>query len=153
MAVHLPVAALVLVAVCDILAIVLRRPEGMRESALLLSIVGVLGAIGAVVTGSSVEANVLQNPAVSALLERHESLGYATMWVAIGMLVLRLTILFVPKLERFRNSVIIISVAGALLVSIAGHYGGELVYRYGANTLPVNQAATNAPTVVDDDGK
>jgi uncharacterized membrane protein len=72
-------------------------------------------------------------------MERHEDLGFSTMWFFLAYAALYL----VAWWRRFRLAGgrgwvwFIGSVAGVLLVLTTAYLGGELVYRIGVNVVPV----------------
>lgn len=119
--VHLPIAALLLAAVAELLVLV--RGERWKPATAILVVTGTLGTIGAIVSGVNLEG--AQEP---HLLARHELLGWLTLvggLTASGML---LAMRWVPMRRWPLFAVLAIT---AVLVSLTGHIGGAMVWGEG----------------------
>lgn len=116
--VHLPIAALLLAVLAELLVLV--RGERWKPATALLVATGSLGAVMAVVSGINLEGG--QDP---AMLDRHELLGWLTLagsLTAGGMLI---AMRWVP-LRRWPLFAVLLITAG--LVAWTGHLGGAMVW-------------------------
>jgi uncharacterized membrane protein len=145
--VHFPIVLLLLGAPLAIIAIFLRKWHLPWLVALVLT-TGALGAIAATWTGGQDE-EVLGELTASAdtILEQHEEWGERTRNVAVLAAALALLAAAFTKLPKASIPIGVLaamaSLAAALCVAQAGHYGGLLVYKHGAG---INLAAgRNAP--------
>lgn len=116
--VHLPIAALLLAVLAELLVLV--HGERWKPATALLVATGSLGAVMAIVSGVNLEGG--QDP---MMLERHELLGWLTLagsLTAAGMLV---AMRWVP-LRRWPLFAVLLITAG--LVAWTGHVGGAMVW-------------------------
>jgi uncharacterized membrane protein len=122
--VHFPIACLLLAVLSEML-VMLRSPlaapryqlPDFRPTTALLILIGTLGAIAAVVSGTFLAQE--ETPAI----ERHQLLGWITLVGALGCSGLLV-------LQR-RLPLRVLLVITAVLVGVTGHLGGELVYGAG----------------------
>ncbi len=145
--VHFPIVLLLLGAPLAIIAIFLRKWHLPWFVALVL-MAGALGAVAAAWTGGQDE-EVLGELTANAdtILEQHEEWGERTRNVAVLAAALALLAAAFTKIPTASISigvlVAVASLAAAVCVAQAGHYGGLLVYKHGAG---INLAAgQNAP--------
>ena len=142
--VHFPIAGLIIAAVLDLAALVIRRPD-LSAAALYVQAIAAAGAVASYLTGEAAEEGVEHaleaRPAVEALLERHEDLGKIAMIVAVVLVFGRAALAFkgLAGATVARWAVAALSLAAAVLVGLTGFYGGELVYGHGVGV------ATPAP--------
>ncbi len=148
--VHFPIAFLLLAALVELSNLYLnRRP--VSRFALVLLIIGTIGAFAAVQSGENSEDKVEQVlPETRNLLEEHEEAGNRVMWFFIAVSVLKI-VLTALKIEAlpWRIVLSLLLLIGAFLLYRAGHYGGQLVYEYGAGVRPVMEKTLPASDVGD----
>jgi uncharacterized membrane protein/mono/diheme cytochrome c family protein len=116
--VHLPIAALALAAIAELL--VLLRGDRWRPATAILVAAGTLGAIAATASGIALESG--QDP---HLLERHELLGWLTLAGALTASGMLIAMRWVP-LRRWPLLAVLILTAA--LVMLTGHLGGQMVW-------------------------
>jgi uncharacterized membrane protein len=81
-------------------------------------------------------------PAARELIGRHEDLGVIAMWALVVLAIARLALV---RLGRHRGAaawlylVLLAGAAGA--VGYNGHLGGQVVFRHGVGTDPVQRSA------------
>ena len=136
MLVHFPIALLFVSVLFDLASTALRR-ESLREGALWLLGLGLLGGIAAAIAGGLAEHAAEKAGVAEALIETHETLAFVT----IGIM----AILFLYRL-LFRNrfgmkalaAYLVVAAIGLVAISATGYTGGDLVYEHGAgmNTAP-----------------
>jgi len=133
--VHFPIALLMAYLLCEFIGGVFKK-DFFSKAAHLLLLLGVLGALAAVLTGGQAEdAFEYWNKASSALLEEHEFWANLTLWYFSGLLVIR-TILVVKKKfnDMFRYIFILLAAIGAYFVFQTGDHGGRMVFDHGVGT-------------------
>ncbi len=134
MLVHFPIALLTTSVAFEALA--MRWPsERLRASSLDMLVVGVLAAVAAVVSGHLAEEAVENRGIPEQVLEWHEGLGFATFWIFAGVLAMRVAMAW--GLLRDRPIwPLLLGLVGIAVLLVAGYFGGELVYRFGAGVSP-----------------
>lgn len=130
MVVHFPIALLITSVAFDFLATRWRH-KSFQDVGFYTLIAGLLGALAAVGTGAMAEEAVEGKGIPESVLEIHEALGYATLLFFIGLLALRLLMRW--KLITERPALYLaMGVVGIVILSVAGYFGGSLVYDFGA---------------------
>ena len=118
--VHLPITALGLALITELVA--LRRRSWSLVTDVLLSF-GAFGALAAAATGTALEG--VQDP---VLLARHELLGWVVTALGLTAAGLALASHRTPRLRRLLWIALPLVAAGVILT---GHYGGEMVHGRG----------------------
>ncbi|NOT97081.1 MAG: DUF2231 domain-containing protein [Nitrospira sp.] len=138
--VHFPIALLCASVAFDALA--LRWPAGgLRETSLYTLLAGVMAAGVAVVTGGMEEDLAKRAGAPESVLELHESLGQATLVIFVVLLGLRLA-MQLGWLKEIRALSLGLGAIGIVILSLAGYWGGDLVYTYGIGVKAVMPPVT-----------
>ncbi len=133
--VHYPIALTILAAAFQLWALLGRRDSFFLPALVCLCAAGALGILAAL-TGTAQEQLVEQLPGIHAALERHEALGNLSAWT-LGLGGLLSVYLHLKGRLRPRLFLLALVLAG-ILVLVTGHYGGRLVYTYGAGvSLPI----------------
>lgn len=134
--VHFPIAALIVAALFDLVALVIRRPD-LSAAALYVQAIGALAGVASYLTGEAAEEGAERMaervPAVEAVLERHEDLGKIVMWAALAVVALRIGLVIKGKMEATgaKAAIAALSLGLAVLVGATGFFGGKLVYEHG----------------------
>jgi uncharacterized membrane protein len=119
--VHLPIGALIVAALLELVAI---RWQTLRPAVTIVLGVALAGCAVAVASGIALEHSSLQNPAV---IERHETAGWATVLLTIMALVFsRRT----QQPGRSRIMPFLLILLAATAAAVAGHLGGEMVHGF-----------------------
>lgn len=138
--VHFPIALLCASVAFDALS--LRWPTGgLRETSLYTLLAGVMAAGVAVVTGGMEEDLAKRAGAPESVLELHESLGQATLVIFVVLLGLRLA-MQLGWLKEIRALSLGLGAIGIVILSLAGYWGGDLVYTYGIGVKAVMPPVT-----------
>lgn len=145
--VHFPIALLYVAPVFVLLAIVTRKhADGFLLSAVILLIIGTIGAFVAVSTGeAAMQLADTTDPAVSETLERHEELAEDARTVFAILTVLAIAWLVLPRyvkpLARPAVSLVgtallfVLLLAANVLLANAAHQGGRLVHELGVRAM------------------
>lgn len=128
--VHFPIALLSTAIFFAVLEALFKRDAFDQALDWLLGL-GVLGGVVAVVTGVWQEEAVEAAGVPEHAIEQHETLAFATLAAFTLLLAMRWfrKRRWMPTPPALFFS---IALAGLTLLGLAGYYGGDLVYRYGA---------------------
>lgn len=125
--VHFPIALFFTALGFEILSLVFRK-DSFHKTAFYLFVTAVLASVIAVRSGLWEAARLHLNHPV---LARHRTFGLWTMWVSVVSLpVLWVLKVFNPKIFQFVFIIVLLGIAG--LVTVTSHFGGDMVYEYGA---------------------
>ena len=137
--IHFPIALTMVALLLDLVSRH-RRASPLEAGGALLMALAALGGIVATLTGQAAEEEAVVPRAAKALLERHEELGELAMWVLVVVAVVRLALAW---RGAFRGVLawlyLALALAAAAVVGYQGYLGGELVFRHGVGTAPVQR--------------
>ena len=80
MLVHFPIALLCTAVLLDVIALLFRKNEGLRLGAVIVYVLGAVGALASYFTGKSAGDSFLLSGAANTALTDHADWGTATMW-------------------------------------------------------------------------
>ena len=124
--VHFPVALFITALILEVLSFI-NKKDVWHKSALILYVLAALMTPLVVRTGMwEVERIGLSHP----ILDSHRLFALWTMWVSLMSLPL-LYLLYKEKQKWLKPIFVCLIIAVAVLVTLAGHYGGTMVYEYG----------------------
>jgi uncharacterized membrane protein len=126
--VHFTVALLMTALLFELLRLVTRK-EMFGEVARWNMIFGGLAALVTFATGVLAESHVVIAGGAREIFERHETIGYITMILAVILLIWHI----VPGrlYRRLYSLYLVILMAVVISLSIGAYYGGRLVYDFG----------------------
>lgn len=130
MLVHFPIALLSTSVFFDFLGLRWNQKD-CRTAALYTLIVGLAGAVAAVVSGHMAEEAVEHSGIPESVLELHEGLGFATFWVFAGLFGLRAAE-WLGWIRERQSLTVALGLGAVMVLFVASYYGGSLVYDYGA---------------------
>lgn len=147
--VHFPIVLILLGAAVAVVAVVVRRGHLPWLAAGLL-VLGAVGALVATKTGEEAAESVGQiNPNGEQILDEHEEWAEFARNLSLVAAILALAAAGIGRFPRPARVVASLAAVAALTAAYgvveAGHYGGRLVYKYGAG---VNTAAGDAEAAV-----
>lgn len=127
--VHFPIALLLTAVGLELAALALRRPA-LQRAALWNLCLGALGAGAAVWTGLRAADVAKHTFEIHRVIELHQRLGFATLWLALGAAAVRLFTR--DRLAPWaRLAVALAMLAMTVTVAYGAHLGGRLVYEFG----------------------
>jgi uncharacterized membrane protein len=141
--VHFPIALLITYTCLEFIGAIFKN-DNFSRAAYIILILGVIGAVGAVLTGNQADAaaqliSAKNNSIPLAAIESHQTYANISLWFFAGLLVIR-TYYIVKR--KFKGGIIFLFVVLALIGSYfifeAGLKGGELVFKYGVGTDLIN---------------
>jgi uncharacterized membrane protein len=134
LAVHLPLAALLLATLAFMVSLFLKK-QAWYQTGVFLIISGTLGAWVAVYTGSMADAVVVRGLCDPTVLESHENQAYLTSWIFTLASVTSLSF-YLKKLKIRQNVikilVVVFALTGSVFLARVGHLGATLVYQQAA---------------------
>lgn len=135
--VHFPIA-LMFAAGALYLAGFLRKADILLKAAFAMHIAGLVSGVVAILTGDYAESQLVQNAAIHALAELHESLAMISIW-AFALLAVWAYVRHRSqvKVEKIAFIVLLVAVIGT--TGYAGHIGGTMVYQHGAGVAPMKE--------------
>ena len=143
--VHFPIALSLLALGFDLVA---RHPRARHwlDGAVALWIAAALGAVAAVLTGKAAHEDAVVPAAARALIKQHESLAELVMWLLLAFAAVRLVLAFKGWFRGALAWALIVVAAGlAGLVGYVGHLGGQMVFKHGVGTAPVQRSLAAPP--------
>ena len=142
MIVHFPIALLITSVLFDAASHLFKR-DSLRDGAMWLLILGLLGGLGAAISGDWAEEAAEKAGIAESLIETHESLAFITMGL-FGVLLLWRLFLRNQFTGRLLAIYLLVAAIGVGTLSATGYYGGDLVYEHGAG---VNLVSHGTPAV------
>jgi len=140
--IHFPIALSLVGVLLDLLARH-RRARSLEPAGLVLMLLAAAGAIVAVLTGSAAHDEAVVPQAAAALVARHEELGEIAMWALIAVAAARIALAVKGWFHGAAAWAYLLAAAVvAGLVSYQGHLGGQIVFRHGVGTAPVQRQSS-----------
>lgn len=137
--VHFPVALLISAAILGILALIWKGKRNTLKEVLFWNLIlGVAGAVLALISGLVEEKTLVHNDTIHSILETHELLGFVFSGIFLAVLIW----LFVrkPKMKATEFSALVtILVLSSGLLGYSAHLGGKMVYEQGAGVVPMEE--------------
>lgn len=126
--VHFPVALILAGFLADLLFL-FKKAAWLSNTGFFLMILGTLGAIMAVATGSLFTQEPTEGEVVR-IYALHTRGALVTLLVMLFVTTLRFIFFLKHKEDRFRWSIFTLYLIGAAAVSFTGYMGGTMVYSY-----------------------
>jgi len=144
--VHFPVALIVAGAIFELIGRATRL-EWWRKAAFALLVFGVLGAGAAVLSGrEAAEVAADRHGVPEQPIEAHEELAQLSLWIGVAAVLARALAGRAGAARRFLSVLALVLQLGvAVLVGVAGHRGGKLVFEYGAAVRVHGQPVMSGP--------
>jgi len=137
--IHFALSLLIIYPLIETAALIYKK-EYLEKTAHIILFLGVLSAIGAVLTGNQAENVASQWEEQGAIIpfgeiNEHKEYANITLWYFAGLLVLRTVLVLKRKFAGFlRILVVVLALTGLYFVYETGEHGGKLVYKYGVGT-------------------
>ena len=152
--IHFPIALLLVAPLFIVLGLI--RPERFRLfsiSALILMLLGTIGAYVAVATGEAAMQLVERTPELGAAIDQHEEMGENTRLIFTILTVVFALLLAAPRVFKARRPrlllilhlvFLLLYLGSCLVLARTGHLGGRLVHQFGVHAL-IGEAAPAIP--------
>ena len=132
MIVHFPIALLLVGFLADAVGLIFKK-EFFTRAGFYLLILGTLGVVSAYLSGNYAGEGVTEAGALKQALETHEDAATITLWLMIGVALIRIAMVTLKKyIGVYRWIAFAIFFLGVLSIARTGFYGGELVYKHAA---------------------
>lgn len=141
--VHFPIALLLLSPLFEIVGRA-TDVQWWRRAALAMLVIGVVGAFFAVQSGEPASEKAEHAGVAESAVEAHEDIAKVAMWIGLGALAARIgaEVLKGGAAGAVGGLALLLQIAAAVTVGIAGYRGGKLVYEHGANVTVNGQPVT-----------
>lgn len=140
MLVHFPIALFTTSVLFEVIGIWWNR-EGLRDGALWLLGLGLIGGVAAAIAGGMAEEAAEKAGIAESLIENHETMALITLGI-FGVLFLWKAFLRNRLANHAVAAYFFIAVIGLGTLAVTGHLGGDLVYEHGAGVSRIAGAAT-----------
>lgn len=139
MFVHFPIALLGTAVLLDVVAILMRKQPGLRVGAVIVYVLGAVGALASYLTGKSAGDSFLLSGAASTALTDHADLGTATMWFFVIYALVRLGVLWWDREGKTAiwAVLLVIGAGGLFLVYETAEHGAQMVFQHGVGVQAV----------------
>jgi len=155
--VHFPIALFFLYTFFETAGLLIKR-DVFTKAAYLMLILGMIGAVAAVLTGNQAEETWKNwNLASHNLLELHESFATLSLWYFLALLILRTFFVINVELKnKFSNhsfkmkfGFVLLAFIGCYFVYQTGLNGGKMVYNHGVGVSVNKELKQNQ--MIDED--
>jgi uncharacterized membrane protein len=139
MVVHFPIALLIIYSILEIFGVVTKK-NFLTNAAYLILVLGIVGAVAAVLTGNQAEevAEIWQDKGALipfGAITTHENYATFTLWFYIFVVFIRTYFVVRKKFTlHVKYAFIGLSIIGILLLYKTAKEGGELVFEHGVGT-------------------
>jgi uncharacterized membrane protein len=131
MAVHFPIALLIIGFFAEILSLFMQK-QFLRKAALFLLVTGALGTIAAYVAGNAAGEG-MEEGTLGTAIALHEQAADIALWLTIFTALVYLAIFFFRYNRNWARMVSVFLFAGVVsAIARTGYLGGQLVYKHGA---------------------
>ena len=146
--VHFPIALLIVAPLLALVGLAFERQRAFLHAALILMILGTVGAWLAVGTGEAAGELAERLPGMEPLVERHEEMAKVAGMLFIALTVAYAALIFAPRALKWQPGRIgtaahvvflALYMSATVYLAEAAHQGAMLVHRYGVHAA-VGQA-------------
>jgi len=143
--VHFPIALLLTYILCEFIAVIFKK-EFFSKTAHLLLLLGVIGAVFAVLTGNQAFSD-FHNWTITSkeLFNHHQTFANLSIWYFSILLVFKTYIVLKKKSSgSLKYLLLLFALLGCYLIYQTAEYGGDLVKKFGVGTeLGIKQPEAN----------
>jgi len=135
--IHFPIALLIAGALLDFVDAFFARPARLTAAATSLQVLGVIGAVAAVVTGQQAAATVLTPGLAHPIVEQHRIWALATAGYFGALVSVRIAIELagVALTRWYRVLLVVAALAGVAALQQTAERGARLVFEYGVGVI------------------
>ncbi len=132
MIVHFPIALIIVGFLADLIGVIWKK-DFFSKVGFYLLILGTLGVVAAYFSGNLAGGGITEAGPLKEALETHEEAAQLSLWLMIGVAVIRIALLLFKKYSGSLQWVaILLFFLGVLSIARTGFYGGELVFKHAA---------------------
>lgn len=123
--VHFPIALFLTSFLLDVVGVIFSK-ENFKRAGFYNLALAFLGALTAVYSGGIAEHDAQKLGVAPHIIHSHENFAYISLWAIIGIFLFR-TIFAKTTIKKLRLLYLLVALAGVVLISLTGYYGGEIV--------------------------
>ncbi len=132
MIVHFPIALIIIGFLAELIGAIWKK-EFFGKAGFYLLILGTLGVVAAYISGNLAGDGITEAGPLKQALETHESAALLSLWLMVGVAVIRIALTLTKQYAgALRWVAIILFFIGVLSIARTGFYGGELVFKHAA---------------------
>ncbi len=144
--VHFPIALLIVALLFEITSYFWKK-ESFSLTSLILLALGTIGAFIALQTGEAAADIAKKITGIGSTLHEHEEMAELVFYLYLVITIVKAILMRLKKdILPWRLFVLAGMLIGAFFIFRVGHYGGQLVYEWGAGVKPVLEQI-DRPTV------
>ena len=144
--IHFPIGLLFIAPIMIVLGIIFKKHSTcLFVSALILMTIGTIAAYVAVSTGEAAGELADRTPAITEVIQKHNSFAETTRLVFTILTIIYLIILLIPKFTKkemtYKTTILsqvvflVLYVIGIIMLSSTAHLGGRLVHEFGVRAI------------------
>jgi uncharacterized membrane protein len=142
--VHFPIALLIIASLFEILSYFWKK-ESFSLTSLILLALGTIGAFIALQSGEIAADIAKKIPGIESTLHEHEEMAELVFYLYLVISIIKVVLMYLKKdIMPWRLSVLCGMLIGTFFLFRVGHYGGQLVYEWGAGVKPVLEQINNS---------
>ena len=132
MIVHFPIALIIVGFLADLIGTIWKK-EFFSKVGFYLLILGTLGVVAAYFSGNLAGGGITEAGPLKQALETHEEAAQLSLWLMIGVAVLRIALMIFKKYSGSLQWIaVLLFFLGVISIARTGFYGGELVFKHAA---------------------
>ena len=141
--VHFPIALFITALLFEFISYFMKK-DSFSLSSLILLVLGSIGAFIALQTGEEA-ANIAKKIAgIGSTLHEHEEMAELVFYIYLAITILKAALMrFKKDILPWRLIILTGMILGTFFIFRVGHYGGQLVYDWGAGVKPVLEQIDN----------
>ncbi|MEJ2543929.1 MAG: hypothetical protein P8Y99_07660 [Calditrichaceae bacterium] len=141
--IHFPIALLITALIFELISYFWKK-ESLELTSLILLILGTIGAFIAMQTGEAAADIAKKISGIGPTLHEHEETAELVAYLYFVITIIKAALMKLKKdVIPWRLFILVGMLVGTLLIFRAGHYGGQLVYEWGAGVKPVLEQIDN----------
>lgn len=144
--VHFPIAILIVALLFEAVSCFWKK-ESFTLASLILLILGTIGAFVAMQTGEAAADIAKKITGIGSTLHEHEEMAELVAYLYLTITIIKASIMkFKKDILPWRLFILVGMLVGTFFIFRVGHYGGQLVYEWGAGVKPLLEQLDN-PTL------
>jgi rubrerythrin/uncharacterized membrane protein len=129
LSVHFPIAIILIGFLFELFSLIFSKEHNLSKAGFYLMLLGTLAAVASYFTGEFFTKELI-GP-TGELKEKHEFFAKTTMWIMVGVTVIRIILMMIKKEKTaWKWLVFVLLFAASGTVAYTGYLGGSLVYDY-----------------------
>ena len=142
--VHFPIALLIVALLFEIISYFWKK-ESFTLTSLILMILGTIGAFIAMQTGELAADLAKKITGIGSTLHEHEEMAELVFYLYLAITIIKAVLMRLKKdILPWRIFILVGMIIGTFFIFRVGHYGGQLVYEWGAGVKPVIEQMNNS---------